>query len=125
MFSGYGGDEDCLDGLLIMDADRACTATFTELFSHSFVLTVNILRGAGAVFDNNDSSFSCTSFGEGEGGVSCSRVYPAGQVVSLGGGSFEPRDTVSWTRGCDNGTGQLDECLVDMYDARSVDVVME
>jgi subtilisin family serine protease len=36
-FSGFGGDTDCADGLLVMDGDKACTATFSACSIDSIV----------------------------------------------------------------------------------------
>jgi len=46
VFSGWTGHTDCADGSVTMDADKSCTASFTEL--PKYTLTVNT-TGSGSV----------------------------------------------------------------------------
>ncbi|MDJ0805950.1 MAG: hypothetical protein QNJ78_03870 [Gammaproteobacteria bacterium] len=86
----------------------------------SFDLTISI-TGEGEVFDNNDSSFFCFS----EGTAVCVKSYPANTQASLYGISFGIEDAAIWISGCDNGTGILEACLVNMDRDRQVDISMQ
>lgn len=71
-FTGWGGDADCSDGVVTLDASKTCTATFT-LLPQNVALSVSVI-GSGTV-TSNPSGINCPS--------DCSESYTPGTSVNL------------------------------------------
>lgn len=74
-FAGFTGDPDCTDGMVTMDSNKSCTATF-DLVPVNFDLTI-FLAGTG-VGNVSASGINC-----GNGGSDCMETYPDGTGVTL------------------------------------------
>lgn len=126
-FSGAG----CESGLVTMNGDLTCTATF-EAQSPDEVTLFLTLTGPGdgtgnaRVSDVTTGENECTLSG-GATNVSCEWQYPGGIPITLLGENFVSGGTVNWIEGCANGSGQLpdDECRFEMNQNREVLVRFE
>jgi hypothetical protein len=91
-FVGFGGDPDCVDGVVGTSANKTCTATFELLPTNVFTLTVT-KAGTG------DGAIVSSPFGISCGAV-CSADFEDGTLVTL----FvrpEPDSTfVGWSGDC-------------------------
>lgn len=87
-FVGWGGHADCTDGLVVLDADRTCTAQF-EVDPTLLALDV-MVNGTGRV-TSNPSGIDCRA-------GSCSARFAAGTVVTLSA-EVGPDALVGWSGG--------------------------
>ena len=74
-FAGWTGSSDCSDGVVTMDADGDCTATFNLLPPIQHLLTVSKSGGGGGTVTSSPAGIDC--------GGDCDELYPGGTQVSL------------------------------------------
>lgn len=71
VFSGWGGDADCLDGVVTMSSARSCVANFMQLWT----LTVTKAGAGSGTVTSSPGGIAC--------GSDCVEAYPGGTVVRL------------------------------------------
>ena len=100
-FGGWSGDADCSDGVVVMNANMTCTATFNPQVVGYTLTVIKSGTGNGTV-TSNPAGINCAS--------DCTEGYNPNTVVTLtatpaSGSTFE-----GWSGAC-SGTG---ECSVTM-----------
>jgi len=104
VFTGWSGNADCANGVITIDADKTCTATF-ELLENLTVTKAG--SGAGTV-TSTPSGIDC--------GVDCTESYAYNTVVTLSAAPAAGSRFTGWSGAC-AGTGS---CVVTMDAAKSV-----
>gem|GEM_PF-971538 len=93
-FAGWSGDTDCSDGVVTMNADKACVATFT-LDNHT--LTVGKSGAGSGTVTSVPAGISC--------GASCSATFAPGTVVTLTAAANAGSSFAGWSGDADCSDG--------------------
>ena len=75
VFSGFGGDADCVDGEVTLTADLSCSATFQAVSIMLQQLTVTRSGSGSGNVTSSPSGIDC--------GATCTGVFPDGSSVTL------------------------------------------
>ncbi len=74
IFLGFGGDADCLDGSLVPDGDKTCTATFDDAPPpQGDPVTITINNSGGGVVTSDPAGIDC--------GAVCSFIFQNTRIV--------------------------------------------
>ncbi len=98
VFSGFGGDVDCFDGLLTPDGDKFCSARF-DLSSNPAILSIGIAGGGGGRVVSTPSGIDCP-------GV-CSAGFPIPTRVELTPLANDGSIFAGWSGDADCADGEI------------------
>ena len=74
-FSGWSGNTDCSDGVVVMDVNKTCIATFNLLPPNQFTLSVNKQGNGSGTISSTPSGINC--------GGDCTQAYNQNTQVTL------------------------------------------
>lgn len=98
LFGGWGGDPDCTDGQVVMDAHKACIAIF-NLQPLQFTLTVTKAGDGNGTVVSNPVGINC--------GDDCTETYNEGAIVNLIANADPGSVFTGWSGDPDCSDGQV------------------
>jgi M6 family metalloprotease-like protein len=100
VFAGFGGDPDCADGTVTMDAIKTCSVVFT-LPGPQHSLTVSKLGPGSGSVSTTPPGIDC--------GIDCEEAFPEGTTVALAAEANEGSIFLGWAgdQDCSDGIVQM------------------
>lgn len=102
LFTGWGGDPDCSDGIITMNENKNCTATF-NLDVHTITIIHNGTGSGMVLVRGPEVQWVCVD--------NCEKTFPAGTRIFLEASpDFPDSEFAGWAGdpGCENGSVLLD-----------------
>ncbi|MBI4844296.1 MAG: SBBP repeat-containing protein, partial [Nitrospirae bacterium] len=108
-FTSWSGNADCSDGIVTMDVDKGCTATFTI---NTYTLTVSLGGTGSGTVTSNPAGISLPGDG--------TQDYDYGTVVTLTATANTGQTFAGWTVSSGTCTGTTSPCTVTMDGAKNL-----